>query len=167
MNKDNSKRYTNHHEETIESTTDKIFPLACPKEELKWIPGWQYNMVYSKSGRNELHCIFSENMSTMHFFGTSDPGPMYWFTTQYNQKDGIINFVLTNEAAITNLRITIKSEDQQQSLVTWEMEMTAKNKKSEQLFKEDTPQKIKLMLSLLGKSLKHYCETGTMLEFGK
>ncbi len=42
----------------IDAPSEHIFPLACPVEELRWIPDWEYELVYSQSGVNETDCIF-------------------------------------------------------------------------------------------------------------
>ncbi|NOY70147.1 MAG: hypothetical protein GXP53_11815 [Deltaproteobacteria bacterium] len=42
---------------------DAVFALACPVEELKWIYKWEFDMIFSCSGKNETNCIFKESMS--------------------------------------------------------------------------------------------------------
>jgi len=60
----------------------KIFPLACPVEELRWIPDWDYELIYSKSGVNETNCIFNENKSGPHFF--EKPSTTTWVTALHD-----------------------------------------------------------------------------------
>ena len=52
----------------IKASSGNIFPLACPVEELRWIPEWDYQLIYSKSGVNETNCIFNEDKSGAHNF---------------------------------------------------------------------------------------------------
>lgn len=37
---------------------DAVFPLLCPVEEEKWVPGWKPAFVISSSGVAERDCIF-------------------------------------------------------------------------------------------------------------
>jgi len=39
----------------IKASPGYISPLACPVEELRWIPEWDYQLIYSKIG-NDLSC---------------------------------------------------------------------------------------------------------------
>jgi len=39
----------------IKASPGNIFPLACPVEELRWIPEWDYQLIYSKIS-NDLSC---------------------------------------------------------------------------------------------------------------
>ena len=54
----------------IMASPHQIFPLACPVQELRWIPQWDFQLIYSKSGVNETNCIFNEEKSGLHFFET-------------------------------------------------------------------------------------------------
>ena len=35
---------------TFETTPENIFPLLCPAREADWIPGWDSELIYTKSG---------------------------------------------------------------------------------------------------------------------
>ena len=37
----------------IAASPQRIFPLVCPVEELKWIPDWDYQLIYSNTGVKE------------------------------------------------------------------------------------------------------------------
>ena len=37
---------------------EKVFPLLCPVREKDWLDGWNYKMIYSKSGLIEKNCVF-------------------------------------------------------------------------------------------------------------
>ena len=39
-------------------TVEEVFPLLCPKREEEWIPGWECETIWSKSGYNEEGAIF-------------------------------------------------------------------------------------------------------------
>lgn len=35
-----------------------VFPLLCPVRERDWIPGWEADVLHSRSGLAELGCVF-------------------------------------------------------------------------------------------------------------
>jgi hypothetical protein len=35
-----------------------VFPLLCPVSERDWIPGWEADVLHSRSGLAELGCVF-------------------------------------------------------------------------------------------------------------
>ena len=78
----------------IKASPLKIFPLACPVEELRWIPDWDYRLIYSKSGVNETNCIFTEDKLGPHFFEKSFPTT--WVTNLHDPENYRILFPLLN-----------------------------------------------------------------------
>ena len=72
MKNTGNARRTGRHEETIKATIGKLFPLACPVAEYKWIDGWDFEMVYSECGAMEEHCIFRERLTGAFLFADPD-----------------------------------------------------------------------------------------------
>ncbi|MBC8441625.1 MAG: hypothetical protein H8D87_18300 [Deltaproteobacteria bacterium] len=108
MNKLRTKRIICTHEETIKAPLDKIFPLLCPVEELKWIDNWQYQLVYTDSGVNENNCIFREDMSGTVLFNS--PVTTMWITTLHDP-DSRIQFVLiSGEMAVIKFDIELRDQ---------------------------------------------------------
>jgi hypothetical protein len=66
---------------------EEVFPLLCPKREEEWIPGWECETIWSKSGYNEEGAIFR----TIKPYGTE----LYWTTLQYDIKNKIVDFLIT------------------------------------------------------------------------
>ena len=145
---------------------DEIFPLVCPVEELKWINNWDYTMVYSESGRNELGCIFYEKMSAQHVVGPDFGEKTFWYTIDYNPDSNLVHFLLTRSSTLTDLIIRIESTGNNSTKVTWDMTMTSIDEKANVAFDEKVEDRMKLMLAFLAQSLKYYCETGDMLVSG-
>ncbi|MGI9537489.1 MAG: hypothetical protein ACR2PB_10480, partial [Desulfocapsaceae bacterium] len=52
-------RFNRVYQTQLNSTPEKVFPLLCPVREYEWIPQWQCEMIYSRSGVAELGCVFS------------------------------------------------------------------------------------------------------------
>jgi hypothetical protein len=165
MNSKVGKRIFVTHEEIIAAPVEDIFPLACPVEELKWIDRWEYNLIYSESGRNENNCIFSERMSTQHFFGPECTEPTCWITTKYDREEHAVHFVILFGTDLAGkYEIAMHEEAEGKTHVTLHMVMTSLTGKGRQMFDNSIIEKTRIMLSFIGQSLKHYCEQGTILK---
>ena len=68
------------------ATIKEAFPLLCPKREEEWIPGWECDTIWSKSGYNEEGAIFR----TIKPYGTE----LYWTTLHYDLNSKIVDFLI-------------------------------------------------------------------------
>jgi hypothetical protein len=148
------------HQETIQASPDRIFPLLCPIEEYKWIEGWDCELVYSDSGVVEDNCIFREEMSPA-LFGSSRPAT--WITTLHDPERFRRHFVIVNDELVRKAEISIEDSGNGVSTVRWTATATTLNEKGNAGF-HDLKGKLQLMLRFIGTSLRHYCETGEMLR---
>ncbi len=163
MSEFQGKRLVCRHEEKINARAREIFPLACPVEELKWIDGWKYEMVYSKSGGNETHCIFTEDFSGPVLFDA--PVTTTWFTTMYDPEATRVHFVLAaGDKALIKLDIDLKDLGEGVSSCQWLFTFTTLNEEADNAIDDTIEEKIMTILTFLGSSLKHYCETGEILK---
>ncbi len=163
MKEKNFKRLRESFSISINAPVQKIFPLACPEEELKWISGWDYRMVYSDSGKNENNCVFSETITARHIMGSENSEDTYWITTLYDPQEHRIHFVIMRSSTVTKLEITMNEINDHETVVAWDMTATAIKNEADPLFDASMKERMKLMMKLIGHSLKHYCETGEML----
>ena len=146
----------------INASPDKIFPLACPVEELRWIPEWDYRLVYSKSGVNETNCIFTEEKSGPHFFGK--PMTTTWVTNIHDSRQKRILFqIMLAEKAIIRFRFDFREVGPDTSSCTWQMVFTAMDEEANQMDDEDIRTKLELLMTFLAEALKYYCENGKMI----
>ncbi|MFO7665699.1 MAG: hypothetical protein R6V76_03690 [Desulfobacterales bacterium] len=159
MNKLRTKRIICTHKEVIKAPMEKIFPLLCPVEELKWIDNWQYQLVYSESSVNENNCIFRENMSGLILFDS--PITITWITTLYDP-DSRIQFVLMcGEMAVIKFDIELRDQGNGSSSIQFKFTYTSLK---EDTVDETTKGKLMTILVFLTTSLKYYCETGEILK---
>ncbi len=150
---------------TIDAPVEEIYPLGCPVEELKWLDGWSYTMIYSDSGRNENNCIFSETMSAPVVMGNGKPGTTYWVTTLYDPVRYAKHWLLVRDSTVTKTEVTMKPLGSRRTEVTWDMTITATREEAAASFDKGMKDRMTMMMAYIGKSLKHYCETGTKLVF--
>jgi hypothetical protein len=69
-----------------QAAVEDVFPLLCPKREEEWIPGWECETLWSKSGYNEEGAIFR----TTKPYGTE----LYWTTLRYDIRSRIVDFLI-------------------------------------------------------------------------
>jgi len=164
MNNFKARRVCVTHEDTIKATPDECFSLACPVEELKWIDNWQFDMIYSDSGKNEDNCIFREEMSGAAVLNL--PGlSAYWCTTLYDHADHRFHSLLIyGDKGVSKFEFKAGDAGDGGSTVTWRLTFTALNEEGNDIADDSLEQRMSLMLVFLGRSAKHYLETGEMLR---
>ncbi len=147
----------------IKTSPDKVFPLACPVEELRWIPNWEYQLKYSKSGINEPNCIFTENMSGPAIFGK--PVTITWVTTIHDPDKHRIHFLLVMEdKAVMKFEFQCRETGVNTTTCTWHFVFTALDKEANALNESDIENSLTAIQSFLSNSLKYYCENGKMIS---
>ncbi|MBU3915303.1 hypothetical protein KKA14_07190 [bacterium] len=147
----------------IKTSPEKIFPLACPVEELRWIPDWSYQLVYSVSGVNETNCIFTEDKSGPVLFGK--PLTTTWITSLHDPVANKIKFNLNVSGKVYIAFVfNIREVGLQISAVTWDLTFTGLDEEANAMKDEEINAKLGLITGFLSETLKHYCETGKMLS---
>jgi hypothetical protein len=81
------KQFTRNGIIYCQASIQQVFSLLCPKREEEWIPGWECQTLWSKSGYNEEGAIFK----TAKPYGTE----LYWVTLQYDIANRIVDFLIT------------------------------------------------------------------------
>jgi len=147
----------------IKAPVSTIFPLACPVEELRWIPEWSFQLIYTQTGVNETNCIFNEYKSGLHLF--EKQLATTWVTSIHDPDRYHILFHLNfaGKAAI-RFDLTFREVAKKVSSVTWQMVFTALDEEANAMPEDMIREKMELMMTFLAEALKHYCETGEMIK---
>jgi hypothetical protein len=96
-----ARRVTHEYIQTNDAPPETVFPLLCPVREADWAPGWQYKMIYSKSGVAEAGCVFS----TPNDDGTETT----WLVTEYDPARLRIGFAWVNSGQVAaQIEISLK-----------------------------------------------------------
>lgn len=157
-------RVSAHFNIKIQAEPDAVFALACPKEELKWIDQWQYDMIYSDSGKNENNCIFKEKMSGLFVLNAPDI-ETYWYTTLYDQQLLLFHALLIyGNAAVGKFEFDVTGNGHRNAKADWRLTFTALNEKGNRLADEALKDRMTAKLQFLGESAKHFLETGNILR---
>lgn len=95
-----ARRVTHEYTQTNCAPAETVFPLLCPVREADWVPGWQYRLIYSKSGVAEAGCVFiteENNRETT------------WIVTEYDPAAFRIAFVWLDPRMVTaQIRIRLE-----------------------------------------------------------
>ncbi len=150
----------------IKAPVDKVFPLCCPVEEYKWIPGWKCNLIHCPNDRVEQGTIFSEIFSAP-FLMCSIQGKTTWTVVRHDSKSYKIHFKLDNKNSSSLYKIEFKDNGKGGTEGKLDFTYNAINKKGNKVVEKNLEVKINIMLSILNAMLRHYCETNEMLSFSE
>lgn len=64
---------------------EEVFPLLCPVREKDWLDGWEYRMIYSKSGLIEQDCVF--------LTPNKNKPDTIWYVSLYDKVNFLIEFI--------------------------------------------------------------------------
>jgi hypothetical protein len=97
-----ARQFTRSGNIHCQATVEEVFPLLCPKKEEDWIPGWECETIWSKSGYNEKGAIFR----TTKPYGAE----LFWNTLQYDINNKVVDFLIT-APHLYMFRFTIEIHD--------------------------------------------------------
>lgn len=148
----------------IKAPVDKVFPLCCPVEEYKWIPGWKCNLIHCPNDRVEQGTIFSE-ISSAPFLMGSFQGKTTWTAVMHDSESYKLHFRLDNKNSSSLYKIELEDNGKGGTEGKLDFTYNAINKKGNKLVGKNLEGKIHIMLSIINAVLQHYCETNEMLYF--
>lgn len=147
---------TFHYVQTNLGSREAVFPLLCPVREADWIDGWEYNMIYSKSGLAEQDCVFT----TPHHSNIKT----FWQITQYDKVLFAIEFVrVTPNENIVKINIQLEpiTIDTTRSIISYQY--TGLNEEQNKLIETSLEASFKDSMSYWENAINHYLKTGEKL----
>ena len=133
-----------------------VFPLLCPVREKEWIDGWDYKMIFSKSGLIEKDCVFStphhENEETI------------WYVTVHdtvNYKLEFVRFTLNEAVVKINIKLDDNGNGTTSSNITYQY--TALNESKNSWIKEKFDIEFKENMIWWEKAINYYIAKGEKL----
>jgi len=150
-----AKRVTHEFTQTNVATPDKVFPLLCPVREAEWVPGWQYRLIYSKSGVAEAGCVFI----------TEENGrETTWVVTEYAPETFRIAFVWVDPGMVT-AQISIRLEPGGNATSTHIQYtytgLSPEGNREVERFNEDW---FRLKMQGWQTAINHYLKTGKLID---
>ena len=148
----------------VKASVEKVFPLCCPVEEYRWIPGWKCHLIHCPNDKVELGTIFSE-VSSAPFLMNSFRGKTTWTAIMHDPENYKLHFRLDNEKSSSLYTIELQDDGRGGTAGALDFTYTAINDKGGGYGVKNMEEKIRVMLSIISTMLRHYCETGKMLTF--
>ena len=143
----------------INAPLEKVFPLCCPVEEYKWIPGWKCELVHCPNQRVELGTVFRELISPPLLAG-SPFAKTTWTAVLHEPQNFRLHFKLKNSASESLYKITLSDNGKGGARARLEFNYKALNKAGERVIANRGKEKIRFMLRYISLMLTHYCERG-------
>lgn len=148
-------RFNRVYQTQLNSTPEEVFPLLCPVREFEWIPQWQCEMIYSRSGVAELGCVFSTDFKDSF-------GREVWCVSHF-EPDRRIGFVRIGRLRSTRYVIELKSQENG-SLISWRQEITSLSDDDLSAGEIHSEAKFRTHMKTLNKMLDYYLQHGTPLD---
>ncbi len=163
-----AKRVKSFAKAKVKASPNESFHMPGGPEEIPWIPGWNFDTLYSKSGMTEDNYIALENGVARYMFLDPDLN-CYWYVSLYDEKNHVfnVNMIISGEV-VGRLEFVFEKTDGGYTIWNITSTWTALTKKGNQLMerksafmREDTIQKRNdRMVQFLGESANYYKETG-------
>ncbi len=148
----------------ISAPPGTVFPLCCPVEEYKWIPGWKCHLVHCPNDKVELGTVFREIFSAPFLLGKAS-GETTWTAVLHEPENYRLHFKLENAHSSSLYKIELEDDGSGGTSSMLEFTYRALDDAGNALAEKALREKIEIMLELIGLMLKTYCETGRMISF--
>ena len=162
-----AKRVSSFNKVKVKASPNESFHMPGGPEEIPWIPGWNFDTLYSKSGMTEDNYVALENGVARYMFLDPDLN-CYWYVSLYDEKNNVfnVNMVISGEV-VGRLEFVFEENDEGYSIWNITSTWTALTKKGNKLMerkgaflKEDNIQKRNdRMVQFLGECANYYKET--------
>ena len=149
------KRLVKHYTMKIAAKPETIFPLLCPEREKEWIDGWEYEMIYSKSGFAERNCVWKTN--------GPDEGDVYWVMTQCISPKAAEYVRFIPGLMIVSLLLELKAQDHDTTIIEVTHTFTGLSEQGNQTI-DSAAETVTKTWSRLETALNHYVITGSLLK---
>jgi len=150
------------YETRIGEPVDLVFPLACPVEEYKWIPGWKCDLVHCPHERVEQGTVFDEHSSAPFLVGKAW-AKSTWTAMLHEPDQHRVHYAIENVASQSLYKIELADDGSGGTRAQLDFRYTANGPLGRKVIRNRGEAKINLMLQLLATMLRHYCETGELV----
>ncbi|MBP1631365.1 MAG: hypothetical protein H6Q15_2258 [Bacteroidetes bacterium] len=135
---------------------EDVFPLLCPVREKDWVDGWDYKMIFSKSGLIEKDCVFS----TSHH-GNEET---IWYVTDYDKDKFKLEFVRVTpheEVVKINIYLVDNGNGTTTSIISYQY--TGLNESKNEWIEDKLDIEFKNNMIEWEKAINYYLEKGEKL----
>ncbi len=149
-------RVTYEYRQTINAAADHVFPLLCPVRESEWLDGWQFNLIFSRSGLIEEGAVFTTP-------GENEADTV-WIVTRHEPLVREIEFVrFTHGSRVCVLRIAVLPRSAHSCNVDIVYTYTSTSPAGNEFIEDFTQESFLEAVSFWERSLNHFLRTGRRL----
>jgi hypothetical protein len=141
----------------LAASADFAFPLCCPVEEYRWIPGWKCELVHCPNERVEQGTIFREMISGPILAG-SPFGKTTWTAVLHEPARHRLHFRLQTEHSDSLYEIELEDRGAEASAMNLTFTYGALDERGERIIDSDGAARIGFMLDFISMMLAYYCE---------
>jgi len=139
-----------------------VFPLACPVEEYKWIPGWKCDLVHCPNERVEQGTVFEEYFSAPFLVGKAW-AKATWTAVLHEPNRHRVHYAIRNMASSSLYRMEFSEDRSGGTLACLDFRYSASGRQGRWVIRGRGEARIDLMLQILAGMLRHYCESGEII----
>jgi len=152
-----AKRVTRNYVQTIHAQPSMVHSLICPVREAEWLDGWDYQLIFSRSGVAEPGCVFTSKSS-----GEKDT---IWLITRRDDAACETDFArLTPDSRVAEVKIRIEDGDRQTSRVHISYTITALTAEGNAFIDNFTEENFIKDMKFWEATMNHYLKTGRALR---
>jgi len=137
----------------FKTTPENIFPLLCPAREADWIPGWDSELIYTKTGYAEDKCVFRTNKS-------NSAGEGLWTFTGFKLNE-YIEFVRFQQDILLHCKISLTQNKDGTTTANWKTISTSLSEKGN---KEIDRMTDKIKQSPIVHLMDYFLKNGKMIS---
>ncbi len=142
---------------------DSVFPLCCPVEEYKWIPGWKCELVHCPNERVELGTVFTEIVSPAILTG-SPFGKTTWTAILHEPANHRLHFQLQNKHSDSIYKIEMSDDGAGGTSTTLTFTYKALTDKGDRVIANGGEEKLKFFLEYISTMLDYYLREGKCIS---
>jgi hypothetical protein len=151
-----AKRVTRNYVQTIQAEPSVVHSLICPVKEAEWLDGWDYKMIFSRSGFAEKGCVFTSRSA-----GEKDT---IWLMTKRDDTTCETGFArITPDSRVADVTVRIEDGGNHTSRVHITYTITALTEAGNKFIKNFTEENFVKDMKFWEATMNHYLKTGKAL----
>jgi len=151
------KRIVHEYEQTNAAPPEKVFPLLCPVREADWVPGWEYRLIYSRSGVAEEGCVF--------ITPNEDGSETTWVVTEYDPSTLCIGFCWVNPGlVVAQIKIVLQKRSPQETTAHIRYTYTGLSDKGNREVERYDEKWFRHKMRSWEAAINHYLKTGRLVD---
>ena len=151
-----AKRVTRRYVQTIHAQASVVHSLICPVKEAEWLDGWDYHMIFSRSGCAEQGCVFTSRSA-----GEKDT---IWLIAKRDDAACETQFArITPDSRVAEVTVRIQDSGPQACRVHITYTVTALTEAGNRFIENFTEQNFARDMKFWEATMNHYLKTGKAL----